>query len=114
MFSAKVVGHRIRKLRTKRKWNQEKLAEAAGVSSNYVGEVERAKVSVTVEVLARIAVALDTTLEDLTRYSEKLAGVDNPEDMIDIMDMLVGRSQEELESARQILEIHFKSIDRSK
>jgi transcriptional regulator with XRE-family HTH domain len=35
------VGHRIRELRQKKGWSQEKLAEEAGLHRTYIGQVER-------------------------------------------------------------------------
>lgn len=44
---------------------QEELAERAGLSSRYIGAVERADVSASVTVLGQIAAALDVKPRDL-------------------------------------------------
>ena len=52
------VGHRIRELRQKKGWSQEKPAEEAGLHRTYIGQVERGEKSIGVENLFRIAAAL--------------------------------------------------------
>jgi transcriptional regulator with XRE-family HTH domain len=52
------VGRRIRELRQKKGWSQEKLAEMAGLHRTYIGQIERGEKSVGVENLLRVAEAL--------------------------------------------------------
>jgi len=52
------VGHRIRELRQKKGWSQEKLAEEAGLHRTYIGQVERGEKSIGIGNLFRIAAAL--------------------------------------------------------
>jgi len=52
------VGRRIRELRQKKGWSQEKLAEEAGLHRTYIGQVERGEKSIGVENLFRLAAAL--------------------------------------------------------
>ena len=56
---AQALGRRIRVLRAARGWSQEVLAEVAGVHRNYIGQVERGAVKVSVVQLAKIARALE-------------------------------------------------------
>jgi transcriptional regulator with XRE-family HTH domain len=53
-----IVGRRIRELRQKKGWSQEKLAEEAGLHRTYIGQVERGEKSIGIENLVRIARAL--------------------------------------------------------
>lgn len=53
-----VLAINLRRLRHERRMTQEELAERAGISSRYVGAVERADVSASVTVLGQIAEAL--------------------------------------------------------
>jgi transcriptional regulator with XRE-family HTH domain len=46
-------------LRHARSWTQEDLAERAGLSVRYLGKIERRQVSVTIEVLGRLARVFD-------------------------------------------------------
>lgn len=52
------VGRRIKELRQKRGWSQEKLAEECGLHRTYIGQVERGEKSIGVEPISRIMVAL--------------------------------------------------------
>jgi len=64
---SKILGEAIRAERIKAGLSQEQLAEKADLARNYVGNIERAEYKVTVEVLARIAKALNLHVSDLTR-----------------------------------------------
>lgn len=52
------VGSRIKSLRTKHRVSQAQLAELAGISSKYLGEVERGEANVSIELVSRIAMVL--------------------------------------------------------
>ena len=54
-----VLAKNVRLLRQKSGMTQEELAERTGLSSRYIGSVERARVSASVTVLSKLAVALD-------------------------------------------------------
>lgn len=54
-----LVGSRIKSLRTKRKISQAQMAELAGISSNYYGELERGEANVSIELVSRIAMVLE-------------------------------------------------------
>jgi XRE family transcriptional regulator, regulator of sulfur utilization len=58
------VGRRFKELRLKREMSQEVLADKAGLHRNYIGYVERADRSVTVDTLGRLTHALDITLAE--------------------------------------------------
>ncbi|MFO7675682.1 MAG: helix-turn-helix transcriptional regulator [bacterium] len=62
-----VVGQRIRELREKKGWSQEKLAEEADLHRTYIGQVERGEKNIGVENLVRIAAALGSTAADVLR-----------------------------------------------
>ncbi len=55
----------IRKYRAVRNWTQEKLAEAADSSQQYICLIEKGKVKVSLEVACDIAEAFGVTLDDL-------------------------------------------------
>ena len=52
------LGGRIRALRGAKGWSQAELAEAVGVTSNYIGVLERGQKLPTLETLVAIAKAL--------------------------------------------------------
>ena len=61
-----VLGGRLRALRAERKETLAQTAERAGVSPQYLSEVERGRKAPSSEMIAALAGALDTTLADLT------------------------------------------------
>ena len=51
----KNLGKRLRELRTKARLSQDQLAEQAGISAKYLGEVERGAVNVSVHILHKLS-----------------------------------------------------------
>ncbi|HEY1955234.1 MAG TPA: helix-turn-helix transcriptional regulator [Polyangiaceae bacterium] len=64
---ASTVGERIRVARQQRGWTQVELAEAAGLSSNYVARLERGELGASLFVAMRIAEALGLGLDVLAQ-----------------------------------------------
>ena len=60
-------GARVRELRQKRSWTQEKLAAAAGRHWTYIGGIERGERNVTLQVAADVARALGVDIGELFR-----------------------------------------------
>lgn len=60
-----VVGNNVRRLRRHRMLTQEQLAEGAGISSDYLSRMELGKENPTVDVLARLAKALESDITEL-------------------------------------------------
>jgi transcriptional regulator with XRE-family HTH domain len=54
-----MLGVSVRGYRKGRKLTQEEVAERAGLSTNYVGNIERGEYDVTVAVLQRVACAME-------------------------------------------------------
>ncbi len=61
----KQLGARIRYLRQQKNWSMEDLALEAGINRNYLCDLERGSRNPTVNVLNRIAKALDINLSTL-------------------------------------------------
>jgi transcriptional regulator with XRE-family HTH domain len=61
-----VLGGRLRALRTERGETLSGTAERAGISPQYLSEIERGRKEPSSEMIAALAGALDTTLADLT------------------------------------------------
>jgi transcriptional regulator with XRE-family HTH domain len=59
------VGDRIREVREARGWTQEKLAGAAKISKSFLSEVENKGKNISLDLLLRVATALDTSIEYL-------------------------------------------------
>jgi len=60
-----LLAKNVRKFRLARDITQEELADRTGISSRYVGSIERASVSASVSILGRLAVALQVTASEL-------------------------------------------------
>lgn len=58
----KVMGENIRRLRTAQGWEQEQLAQIAGITTSNVRSVEAGKYAVNINVLNKIAGALGAEL----------------------------------------------------
>ncbi|MGH7950376.1 MAG: helix-turn-helix domain-containing protein [Limisphaerales bacterium] len=63
----RILGETIRRFRKRACLTQEQLAEKAGLSPKFLGEVERASVNISIDALIRIANALTVQVNDLTR-----------------------------------------------
>ncbi len=61
----KLIGQRIKEVRKKRGWSQERLSEAIDVTTVYISRVERGGSGINLKRLAQISKALDTSLEYL-------------------------------------------------
>jgi transcriptional regulator with XRE-family HTH domain len=61
----------LRRERHARKLTQEDLADLAGLSSRYLGAIERAAVSASVTVLGQLATALQISPCDLIRQPQR-------------------------------------------
>jgi transcriptional regulator with XRE-family HTH domain len=61
-----VLGCRLRALRADRDETLARTAERAGISPQYLSEIERGRKEPSSEMIAALAGALDTTLADLT------------------------------------------------
>jgi len=62
---AKEIGLKIRSLRNERHLTQEELAEKADVHPGYIGRLERAEVSTTVEMLSAVVNGLGVEMADI-------------------------------------------------
>ena len=63
----KVLGETVRSHREAVDLSQEKLAELADLSRNYIGELERGETNVSIEALVRVAKALRVRVRDLVK-----------------------------------------------
>ena len=68
----KLLGMRIRTLRKQKVLSQEQLAERVGMSSKYLGEIERGQVNFSVDIAEKISKAFGIELTDLFDYQHEL------------------------------------------
>ena len=85
MVDREQLGKRIRKLRSKKKLTQEKLAERAGLHWKYLGEVERGIPTISVENLNKVASALDVPLTTLLDIETELSREEMTAEVIKMM-----------------------------
>ncbi len=99
---AKLIGHRIRNYRLQHGWSQEKLAERSGCHPTYIGQLERGEKNATLEVVEKIAAALNVPLSKLF---EKLGDKENAGSDIPLAcyDFLLAKSKEEQEQLYRLL-----------
>lgn len=62
------LGQRIRELRTKSDFSQEKLAFTCDLDRTYIGSVERGERNVSIINLQKIATALNVELHELLNF----------------------------------------------
>ena len=67
LANRKSLGQAIRNYRKKAKLTQEQLGERADLNPKYIGEVERAEKTISVDALSRVAKALKVRVRDLVR-----------------------------------------------
>lgn len=90
----KRLGARIREERTKAHLTQERLAETVGVSTVFLGQIERSERKLSLSTLISIANALGVSIESLLKDS-----LEYDSDVLDheISALLKGRTREEKE-----------------
>ena len=71
---AKIVGDRIRTLRTEQGISQEELAHKAGVSTSHIGKLERGEKNPSLSSIEKVINALEVTFEDLFKYIQPSYG----------------------------------------
>jgi transcriptional regulator with XRE-family HTH domain len=71
---ALLVGERIRTARQERGWTQVELADAAGLSSNYVARLERGELGPSLFVACKLADAFGSNVDSLVGAQEPATG----------------------------------------
>lgn len=67
----KNIGIEIVRLRNQKNVSQEKLALNANIDRRYMSDIENGRRNISVEILSKIAKALDTTGSEILREAEK-------------------------------------------
>ena len=63
----KKLGTKVKHLRTKKGWSQEKLALTAGLDRTYIPSIEAGKRNVSITVIEKIANALNIEIIELLK-----------------------------------------------
>ena len=92
------LAKRVRFLRKENQWTQEQLGEKAGLTYKFVGQIERAEVSPTLDSLDKLAKAFGLTVGEFLRFPEKGRGKTKE-------DILQELSKGEMETLQKAVEI---------
>lgn len=75
MKAQEQLGMRVKYLRKKLRWSQEDLALDASINKNYICDLENGRRNPSLEILERLAVAFNITLEELFKGIESIPGI---------------------------------------
>lgn len=75
MTAQEVLGKRIEHLRKRKGWSQLELSLESEVNKNYICDLEKGRRNPSLEILERIAVALNITLEELFKGVQSIPGI---------------------------------------
>ncbi|AIW42386.1 helix-turn-helix domain-containing protein [Paenibacillus polymyxa] len=109
-----LVGARIKMLRTQMGLSQVELAERAKSQDTYIGEIERGNRNISLKMLAKIADALEVSVDDLFMFGEiqETESILQQQQLIEIVkSKLQSRSLEDVQLVQRILDDLFNSID---
>jgi transcriptional regulator with XRE-family HTH domain len=106
------VGERLKQIRTERALSQEQVANLAGVTPAYFGQVERGQKRITVHTLGKICFALNMSFGQFfeTVGSEPDSNTDDVS--AQILHQLNGRSKQEKQAMLRMVKLmlSFKEI----
>lgn len=98
-----LLGQRIRALRTTKGLSQEELAFRASISTNHLGQIERAIKNPTLDTINKIAQALEVSLPELLDFNTATQA--NETENVIINKILAQLSTTSLEQQQDILKL---------
>jgi transcriptional regulator with XRE-family HTH domain len=101
-----LFGSRIRSIREAASLSREIVAERAGITANYLGEIERGEKWPTLDMIERIAMALQVLPPSFFEYEDQ--EVDHGILMGKIQRLLSSRSTDQLQQAVRVLKALFQ------
>ena len=101
-----LFGSRIRSIREAANLSRESAAEKAGTSANYLGEVERGEKFPTLEMIERIATALEVSPSDFFEYEAE--EIDNHILVSKIQRLLSRLDTDQLQETLRVLKALFQ------
>lgn len=101
-----LFGSRIRSIREAADLSREVVAERAGISANYLGEIERGEKWPTLDMIERIAAALQVSPPAFFEYEAE--EVDNNVLLSKLQRLLSDRSTDQLQRAFRVLKALFQ------
>ena len=106
-----MIGRRIREERLRLNLTQEILAEDVELTTAYIGQVERGERNLTLENLIKVANRLGVTVDYLLSDS---VNADRDATVIQLSQLLNGRSLTEKELAVALIKTLFANLDRER
>ncbi|MBO5747226.1 MAG: helix-turn-helix transcriptional regulator [Clostridia bacterium] len=103
-----LLGSQIKHIRKEKGLTQEKLSETVGITPNYLGEIERGVKTPGADVLARLAEALDVSVDYLLR-NEVESGKNYIYD--ELTKKLECLTPKQRKTAADILDAYIKNLD---
>lgn len=105
-----MIGRRIREERLRLSLTQETLAEDVELTTAYIGQVERGERNLTLENLIKVANRLGVTVDYLLSDS---VNADKDTTVIQLSQLLNGRTLNEKELAFSLIKTLFDHLDRN-
>ena len=106
-MDSKTVGNRIREARIKKQHTQQRMAEMAGISQMYLGEIERGTKMPSLKSFIKIIEALDLSADYVLR-DELSSGEHYIYD--EITEKLKNLSPQQRKAASEILEAYIRNL----
>lgn len=104
------IGNRIHELRTAQGQSQEQLALHSGITTTYLGLIERNIKNPTIKVIEQLCLSLNISLSDFFNVSQEVSySVDSL--TVQIVSLLRGRTDEEKKIILQIIKNTLKLRD---
>jgi len=103
-----VIGQRIRNHRKRRGISQEELAHLSNFSVSFIGEVERAEKSPSLENLHKICRALEITIQELFEQVEPANKSKEAETISNVVNQIQPLPLKDLLTINQMIELMFK------
>lgn len=106
-MDSKTVGNRIREARIKKQHTQQRMAEIAGISQMYLGEIERGTKMPSLRSFIKIIEALDLSADYILR-DELSSGEHYIYD--EITEKLKNLSPQQRKAASEILDAYIRNL----
>lgn len=123
IINHKEIGSRIRNEREKLGLSRERFAEIVGLSSYYIGQIERGDRNMSLETLIKISsslnISIDYILKGYIHYMENVLAMEAIEDnykeelddeIKEILDLLSGTSKETIRLVKDIIKLILPNI----
>lgn len=102
-----LFGSRMRAIREVAGLSRETVAESANINANYLGEIERGEKWPTLDVIERIAAALEVSPSAFLEYEAE--EVDSGILQSKLQGLLASRNTEQLQQALRVLKALFQT-----